>query len=195
MSESHDHFDLDVPDALAAALGQTYRHRPDVPPRVDDAVLAVARDKFDRRRNLKLWVRWGAGLTSAAAAAILLVLWLLPTRDPSHAPRIAIRPPAMQSIKGDIDASGQLDIVDAMALARHLRANDRPDPTWDANGDATVDQRDVDALAAAAVNLKQQGLAAKRLPSFNELGLDRLPKAAPAQTDIALLNVQSEQRQ
>ena len=194
MSETHDQFDLELPDALAGALGRAYRHPTNVPPRIDNTILIAARDKFDRRRKLKLWVRWGAGLSSAAAA-LLLVLLLLPNRDPTHAPRIAIGPPAMQSIKGDIDASGRLDIVDAMTLARHLRAGDTPNPAWDVDADAKVDQRDVDALAAAAVNLKQQGLAASRLPSVHELRLDRLPKAAPVQSDIALLNVQSEERQ
>jgi hypothetical protein len=195
MSETQDHLDLELPDAFAGALGQAYRHNPVVPPRVDRAVLAAAHYKFDRRRKFKLWIRWGAGLTSAAAAAVLLVLWLLPNRGATDTRQLAAKPPAAKTIKGDIDSSGQLDIVDAMTLARHLRANDPADPTWDANGDAKVDQRDVDALAAAAVNLKQHGLAARRLPSIDELRLDRLPKAAPAQPDIALLNVQLEERQ
>jgi len=192
MSDSPDQFDLELPDAVIGALGQAYRHRPDVPPRVDDAILAAAHEKFDRRRKLKLLVRWGA-VSTAAAAAIVAVVWLLPVRTPTPNHQLATKPP--QTIKGDIDASGQLDIVDAMTLARHLRAGDSPNPAWDANADAKVDQRDVDTLAAAAVNLKQQGLAAKRLPSIDDLRLDRLPEAPPPHPDIALLNVQQEERQ
>ena len=190
MSDTQEHFDLELPAALTGALGQAYRHHPAVPPRVNDVILAAAHEKFDRRRRLKLRVRWGAAVSTAAAAAIVVVVWLLPARTPTQNNQLAT-----QTIKGDIDASGRLDIVDAMTLARHLRSGDAPNPAWDANGDAKVDQRDVDALAAAAVNLKQQGLAAARLPSISELGLNRLPNAIPIQRDIALLHAETEERQ
>ena len=193
MSDAQDQFELDLPDGLVDGLRGAYGHRLDILPRVDQAILAAARGKFDHRRKLKLWVRWGAAITSAAAA-IVLVLLLLPPRPRAN----QLANTTTKTIKGDIDASGQLDIVDAMALARYTRAGDAPNAAWDVNGDSTIDQRDVDALAAAAVSLKQQGVAARRLPSIDQLGLAAIAKfesVQPNQRDVAVLDVQPEERQ
>jgi hypothetical protein len=98
-----------------------------------------------------------------------------------------------QAVKGDVDGSGRVDIVDAMILARHLKAGDATEAAWDANGDAKVDQRDVDAVAAAAVSLKQTGVALRGLPTMDDLGLARVPKAIePAPRDVAALDVRRE---
>jgi Dockerin type I domain len=169
MSQPQEELDLDAPPALAQALRGAYQHRVNIPARADDVVLVAARQKFARRRHLSLRIRWAAAIT-AAAATIALVLWLLPPRHPAVPNQIVTK-----AVKGDIDRSGQLDIVDAMTLAKHLRAKDPPQPAWDVNGDNRIDQQDVDALAAAAVSLKQQGLAQHRLPTIDQLGLARLP--------------------
>jgi hypothetical protein len=195
MSDVQDQFELNLPDGLANSLRGAYGHRLDVPPRVDVAILTAAGNKFDRRRRIRLLVRWGAAITSAAAAIVVVLLLMHRTPNPTN--QLA-NLPATKPLKGDIDASGQLDIVDAMTLARHLRAGDPSKSTWDINGDAAVDQRDVDALATAAVSLKQQGLASRRLPSMDQLGLARIPsvnRIEPNQADVASLNVQPEERQ
>jgi hypothetical protein len=165
MSHPPDEFDL--PPRLADALRAAYTHRADVPPRVDDAVLSAAREKFDRRRRLRLMARWGTGLAAGLAAVITLAVVL-------HRPAA----PARSLAKGDVDADGRVNMVDALALARHVAAGDTLDPKWDVNGDGVIDQKDVDAIASAAVSLKQSGLARGSLPKFEELGLDRLPVGA-----------------
>jgi hypothetical protein len=160
MSHPPDEFDL--PPRLADALRAAYTHRADVPPRVDDAVLSVAREKFARRHLLRLMARWGTGLAAGLAAVITLAVVL-------HRPAA----PARSLAKGDVDADGRVNMVDALALARHVAAGDTLDPKWDVNGDGVIDQKDVDAIASAAVSLKQTGLARGSLPKLEELGLDR----------------------
>ena len=76
-------------------------------------------------------------------------------------------------------------MADALLLAKHVAANDKSDPTWDTNADGRVDQTDVDALAAAAVSLKQPALA-RRLPEFKDIGLDRLRRARFTRTSLPL---------
>ena len=186
MADSQDQFELDVPGALGEALRGAYRARMEIPARVDDAVIAAARGKFDRRRRLKLLARWGAA-ASTVAAAVLVVIWVGSRRDPN------VPVPVAKVVKGDVDGSGRVDIVDAMMLARHLKAGDATEAAWDANGDAKVDQRDVDAVAAAAVSLKQAGVAQRSLPTMDELGLARVPKMVDvAPRDVAVMNVRRE---
>jgi hypothetical protein len=163
MSHSSDEFDL--PPRLADAVRDAYTHRVAIPRRLDDALLATARAKFERRRRTRLMIRWGTGLAAGLAAAITLALVL---HRPSHSP-------AQTLAKGDLNADGRVTMVDALVLARRIAAKDPVDPAWDTNADGRVDQQDVDALAAAAVNLKQSGLAHRSLPKLHELGLNRVP--------------------
>jgi hypothetical protein len=160
MSRPPDEFDL--PPRLADALRAAYTHRAEVPPRVDDAVLSAARERFARRRRLRLMGRWGTGLAAGLAAMIAVAVIL-------HRPAA----PARSLAKGDVDADGRVNMVDALALARHVAAGDTLDPKWDVNGDGVIDQKDVDAIASAAVSLKQSGLARGSLPKLEDLGLDR----------------------
>src|SRR5687768_5456080 len=97
MADSQDQFELDVPGALGDALRGAYRARVEIPGRVDDAVIAAARGKFDRRRRLKLLARWGAAV-SAVAAAVLVVILLLPQRDRQNVPGAVVK-----AVKGDVD--------------------------------------------------------------------------------------------
>jgi hypothetical protein len=160
MSQPSDEFDL--PPRLGDALRGAYTHRVDVPPRVDDAVLSAAGERFARRRRLRLMARWGTGLAAGLAAMITVAVVL-------HRPAA----PGRSVAKGDVDADGRVNMVDALVLARHVAAGDRLDPKWDVNGDGVIDQKDVDAIASAAVSLSQTGLARRSLPKLQELGLDR----------------------
>jgi hypothetical protein len=169
MIDPQHQFDVEAPSRLSEAFQAAYQHRVGVPSGVDEAILAAARARFDRRQRTRLLVRW-TGAVAAAAAAIIVIVLILPHRNTAP-----VNTAVAKTVKGDIDQSGQLDILDAMTLARHLRASDPPQPAWDVNGDGKADQKDVEALAAAAVNLNQQGLARRRLPTMEQLGLERFP--------------------
>jgi len=150
------------PQRLADALRAAYGHRRSIPDSVDASILSTAREKFARRRRMRLTARWGSGLAAGLAAVIALAVVL-------HRPAA----PARSLAKGDVDADGRVSMVDVMMLARHVAAGDKLDPKWDVNGDGVIDQKDVDAVASAAVSLKQSGLARRSLPKLQELGLDR----------------------
>jgi len=160
MSEEFDQ--LDLPESLVDGLRDAYTHRVNIPGSRDQAILSAAGAKFAQRRRLRLIARWGTGLAAGIAAMIVVA--------------ISLHHPAATHlvVKGDINADGQLNIVDALALARHLADRDRLDKSWDINADGVIDQRDVDALAQAAVSLKQGGLVNHSLPKLHDLGIDRL---------------------
>jgi hypothetical protein len=62
--------------------------------------------------------------------------------------------PAPASVaREDIDRNGHVDILDAFALARKLKAGGAMGVAYDVNGDGTIDQRDIDWIAARAVQL------------------------------------------
>jgi hypothetical protein len=163
MSDSPEQTDL--PPQLARALHEAYTHSPIIPAAVEDSILAQAHEKFARRRRLRLIARWGTGLAAGLAAMIVLVVWL-------HHPK-----PAQNFAKGDINADGQVNMIDALVLAKHLSTHDKSDQTWDINGDGRIDQKDVDAIASASVSLKQPAIAQKSLPSFEAL---KIPKVGLA---------------
>jgi hypothetical protein len=165
----------DFPRPLTDALRTAYTHRPEIPSRIDTAILSAARAKSDHRRRLRLLVRWGGGIAAGLAAAIVLAVTL-------HRPATPSKPIA----RGDVNSDGQVNMIDALALAKRLAAGDKLDPTSDVNRDGQITQADVDALATAAVSLKQNGLARRALPKLNDLGLDRpLAQATPVNSASA----------
>jgi hypothetical protein len=145
--------EFDLPK-LSDALQSAYAHRPVVPPSLDQAILTAARQRFDQRRRLRLLARWGAGLAAGLAAAVALMISL---HKSAPAPTIA-------------RADHPLTMVDALTLAKHLAAKDPLDKSWDLNHDSLIDQQDVQAIATAAVSLKQT-LGHNHLPTFQQLGL------------------------
>jgi len=164
MSDSPQQTDL--PPQLAQALREAYTHRSSIPAGVEDSILAQAHEKFARRRRLRLIARWGTGLAAGLAATIVLVVWL-------HHPK-----PVQNFAKGDINRDGQVNMIDALVLAKHLATHDKSDQTWDVNGDGRIDQKDVDAIAAASVSLKQNAIARKSLPRFDELKIHNVGLAS-----------------
>lgn len=124
----------DHSEALTADLVELYGHTPAIPPMVDARIRAESRRHFTRMARSRVLLRWGGG--AAAAAAILLVtLRLLPSNPPPFHPQ------------------GRLTILDAFSLARQLKSGGRIDKSWDVNGDGSIDEKDVDALAARAVSM------------------------------------------
>jgi hypothetical protein len=87
---------------------------------------------------------------AVAALALLLaiVTQALRTVGPSQGSRL---------VRGDLNHDGQVDILDAFALARELRNGARPTPQMDINEDGVVDDGDVTTLAARAVSLGKGG--------------------------------------
>lgn len=133
------------------------QHIAPVPAAVDEAVLDMARRSISRPRRLRQLAPWAA---VAAAGAITTTAWLIwPTVQ--QAPS-SVDSQLATARPGDINADGTIDIRDAFILAKALDA--QPDtaasgPTsplrtdWDMNNDGRIDQRDVDAIAIAAVRL------------------------------------------
>jgi hypothetical protein len=149
-----------LPPRLAAAFGRLRTPPVFVPPAVDAAVLRAARAHFEAHlRNARpvagplasLLISWRARWLRAPALALgaLAVLTLVAVTGL----RILMTRSAPQPTKADIDRNGRVDIIDAFALSRLLAAGTPPRPAWDVNGDGTVDERDVAAVAAQAVRL------------------------------------------
>ena len=120
-----------------------------VPHAVNERILNRARAQIagqtSRRRTLLL--RW-AGAAAAAAAVVLVAVWLSFTQV-KHDARIVSAVPA------DIDGNGQVNILDALALAR--RVDGREPSAIDVNRDGVSNRGDVDAVATLAVSLQRGG--------------------------------------
>jgi len=114
-----------------------------MPAAIDDAILRDARAHFARNRSRRMILRIGA-LVTAAAAVIVIVVHL------SRPPARSSQPVAMQP-----QTSSQVDIVDALKLAKRIRAGAADASRDDINHDGAVNQRDVDAIAMAAVKLTE----------------------------------------
>lgn len=57
-------------------------------------------------------------------------------------------------IRGDVDGSGQVDILDAYILALRVERKADSNPAWDMDGDGSVDRDDADAVAKIAVSIE-----------------------------------------
>ena len=128
----------------------------DIPRRVDEAVLAQARETLAPsrlpRRASRRWLGW-----AAAAAAIGLVGWVACVLGPrpSAPPGARTGATVARSVAtGDLDGNGRVDILDAFGLARALAAQTVP-ATADMNGDGLVDHADVEIIAIRAVRLDE----------------------------------------
>jgi len=153
-ADEHRHIEpeLDAPKELLDDLSALYDADVPLPPEVDDAVMAMARQRLAPPRRPRLVPRWGWAAAAAAAAAILLAVWIVggPERHKKSPPSAA------QTIrKEDFDGNGRVDILDAFALARHIESGRKANEKWDVNGDGIVDGTDVDTIALAAVSLKR----------------------------------------
>lgn len=138
-----------APARLVAALKEPPPRRVFVPPSVDDAVLAAARRHLPKPLRLgfgvlRSWLFWPATATVCLA---LIGFGMFLARQTGRPPEFA---------REDINRDGQVDILDAFALARAVRGGDQPS-SLDLNGDGTVDGRDAEQIAAQAVKLEKGG--------------------------------------
>ena len=145
MNHRHQQSDADLearaPQGFIDDVRALYGTRVAVPPHVDEALLARARQGFARRRRLTTALRWGAAGVAAAAIVLAVVIWP------------GLRSGALS--REDIDGNGRVNIVDALVLAQGIETPDAVKKEWDVNGDGRVDRVDVDTVAMAAVSLKR----------------------------------------
>jgi hypothetical protein len=118
--------------ALTRDLKAAYARPVPVPRDVEAAILAMP------PRPARRW-RLGAGVAAAAAAAVALAVVMV------------YRPHARGGLRGDVDGSGRVDILDALVLAKSLDAG--TPASFDLTGDGRTDSRDVAAIAQSAVSL------------------------------------------
>jgi hypothetical protein len=114
-----------------------------VPQTVDQAILKQARKHLGgetKQRSLFFW-KW---LAFAGAAAVVIIALLL-------FPRIKTPAVAREDVNGD----GRVDILDALALAKQIDAQNAAQK-FDQNGDGKIDDADVRAVASAAVRLDRK---------------------------------------
>src|SRR6478609_9564639 len=93
------------PERLIRDLRAMYDSPVSIPRQVDDAILSHARTALTRRHSRRLILRIGALITAAAAMVVVVIHLNQPQTRP-----VAIQPNA------------QVDIVDALKLARRIRA-------------------------------------------------------------------------
>jgi len=140
---------IQPPERFADDLRAIYQADVCVSARVNDAVLNRARAHFSRPRSgsRSLMIRVGA-LGTAAAAVITLAIFVAKPRAEKSTSQVAV------ALSRDVKAQGAVDIVDALRVARAIRDQRIDAKQDDFNHDGAVDQRDVDAIAIAAVQLR-----------------------------------------
>jgi hypothetical protein len=114
-----------------------------VPPTVDETILKQARKHFREEAKTRPVSWWKWVVFAGAAALIAMALFISPRRN---GPAFA---------REDFNGDGQVDILDAFALAKQLEAGG-VDKTFDQNGDGKTDDADVRAIASAAVRLDRK---------------------------------------
>lgn len=159
-----------IPSSVDAAIRENaYRH-------LKSRQASIAAPEGPNRSARSARWRWVAGSVSTAAAVVLLVLMWPQNTIRNHDIRESLADVADTevdsgtesasagrtlnlfqteriSIEADIDRNGQIDILDAFALARRIESGDsRPDGA-DINHDGQLNQKDVDLIAMNAVTL------------------------------------------
>src|SRR5258708_18788781 len=141
--------DLEAPPLLVSALKRLPAESIFVPRSVDEIVSLAARKHLSGGRRLGIlrfrWRIW------AAATAIIVALGIL-ARLSIHRPSTRPEPDFASE---DLNHDGQVDILDAFALAKQLKSGLSSNARLDINGDGIVDERDVATIAARAVKLEK----------------------------------------
>ncbi len=140
------HDSPELPPGLTHDLQGAYARTVRVPADREASILAMPPGRSHRP------IAWRWGAVAAAAAMVAIVGWVyLPQVRSTTAPA------RMVALRGDVDHSGRVDILDAFVVARAMEnaaplAADTPEAS-DLTGDGRIDRADVDALAALAVSL------------------------------------------
>jgi len=141
-SENRSSDDFELPPSLRGKLNEAHG-TPRVPPDLSSQLLASAKASYAIRLRRRRIVRWSTLVGSAAAIIVLSLLLLIPNHSSNqHLAQI-----------GDVNHDGRVDILDAYVVAKAISTGGKLDQAWDVNHDGVVDQKDVDWIAAAAVNV------------------------------------------
>lgn len=131
-------------DQLAKSLRKEEERRNIfVPPALDREIVKQAREHLTGEPKGRPFGFWNWFALSTATALIVAMIFLLP-RFRTHA--IA---------REDINRDGQVDILDAMALAKSLE-HPGANTALDQNGDGKLDEADVRAVALVAVRIDRK---------------------------------------
>lgn len=131
-------------DQLAESLRKAEERRNlFVPPALDREILKQAREHLTGEPKGRPFGFWNWFALSTATALIALLIFLLPR---FKTPTVA---------REDINRDGQVDILDAMALAKSVEAS-AANPALDQNGDGQLNESDVRAIALAAVRIDRK---------------------------------------
>lgn len=153
MSLNHEHDDFmdeGLPPWLIAELRDTFGRTPATPQGFDQRVMAAATG-LRRTRVVPKWRLVIPIASGAAAACLILATWFAgPVYRSSH-PTVSTGQP----IRGDLNADGTVNVLDAFLLARRVDRREPLEPAWDMDGDSQVDRRDADQIAALAVSLRR----------------------------------------
>jgi len=146
---------LTPPTTLVEALKGLPVHRPFIAPTVDEATLRAAqRHLHAPERQAHSWWRLVSWATATAVICVLAIVGYQRTRPPLPSNWAGVSVPAQE----DLNRDGRVDILDAFALARGLKAGGAaPFKGVDINGDGVVDEKDAVAIAAHAVQLPKGG--------------------------------------
>lgn len=149
----------DAPAGMRDGLKSLHALPDPVPPEIDDAILNAGYRQMAANRRRRTWA-W-VGVAAAACVAISTLSSWLPLTTPMQTPvsptpiaRSDSSRPGGFDPRKDIDSDGRVDILDAFTLARRIEGGAALPSNFDLNGDGMVDQRDVDAVALAAVRIK-----------------------------------------
>jgi hypothetical protein len=137
----------EIPPLLREDLVQLFNRAPAIASDVDASILSSARSAYERRMKFRPFVR-RVVVVGSIAAGLVITFTLVSVLH--HAP------PRLAQI-GDVNRDGRVDILDALVVARALADGGKLDASWDMNHDGVVDQKDVDWIAATAVNVSGAG--------------------------------------
>ena len=140
----------ELPSGLASELKNRYGPVPEIPEATDRAILSDAQQHllqaFPVRARSK-W-RWRIAVIGSSMAAACLLFLTFQSQEPQQPANVAHD----RGSERDLDGNGQVDILDAFAIAREIQSG-RNQPEFDINGDGRLTQADVNEIAQRAVTL------------------------------------------
>lgn len=145
--QQHDNApNLRLPGPLVEDLNRLFDPPTEIPQKVNSLIADQAWRRCETIRTHRRIRRWGQ--VGAVAALIVFLVWF---RDVPR--RSSLSSAVTAAGIEDVDRNGQVNILDAFALAREIDGGRSLSQNWDVNRDGMVDRADVDEIAAAAVSL------------------------------------------